>query len=91
MVQRGKEAGLHARGLHAGSASDESPDAQDGRSDENGLGANPATERTVLSDHTRNRLAVQLRAMYDTIAQQPIPDRFAELIAKLDSGDGRKA
>ncbi|MGT2486790.1 NepR family anti-sigma factor [Methylobacterium oryzae CBMB20] len=25
--------------------------------------------------------------MYDTVTQQPVPDRFAELIAKLDSAD----
>ncbi|WP_139234034.1 NepR family anti-sigma factor [Methylobacterium pseudosasicola] len=47
--------------------------------------------RGGLSDHTRNRLAAQLRAMYDTVAQQPVPDRFAELIAKLDGGDRKKA
>jgi hypothetical protein len=44
-----------------------------------------------LSDHTRNRLAAQLRAMYDTVALQPVPDRFAELIAKLDGGEREKA
>nr|WP_244513786.1 NepR family anti-sigma factor [Methylobacterium sp. UNC378MF] len=46
--------------------------------------------RSGLSDQTRNRIAVQLRAMYDTVTQQPVPDRFADLIAKLDSAD-RKA
>ncbi|MGU3284514.1 NepR family anti-sigma factor [Methylobacterium mesophilicum] len=44
-----------------------------------------------LSDQTRNRIAVQLRAMYDTVALQPVPDRFAELIAKLDGGEREKA
>jgi hypothetical protein len=47
--------------------------------------------RGALSDHTRNRLAAQLRAMYDTVALQPVPDRFAELIAKLDGGEREKA
>ncbi|KNY21039.1 hypothetical protein AKJ13_19310 [Methylobacterium sp. ARG-1] len=47
--------------------------------------------RGALSDHTRNRLAAQLRAMYDSVALQPVPDRFAELIAKLDGGDHEKA
>ncbi|MCJ2059301.1 hypothetical protein MKL09_22540 [Methylobacterium sp. J-048] len=53
--------------------------------------ADTPVARGGLSDHTRNRLAAQLRAMYDTVAQQPVPDRFAELIAKLDSGDREKA
>ena len=47
--------------------------------------------RTGLSEHTRNRIASQLRTMYDTVAQQPVPDRFADLIAKLDSNDREKA
>ncbi|MCJ2089081.1 hypothetical protein MKK88_24295 [Methylobacterium sp. E-005] len=33
---------------------------------------------------------MQLRAMYDTVTQQPVPDRFAELIAKLDSNERGK-
>ncbi|MDP4002023.1 NepR family anti-sigma factor [Methylobacterium sp. NEAU K] len=47
--------------------------------------------RGGLSEHTRNRLAVQLRTMYDMVALEPVPDRFAELIAKLDDGDRGKA
>jgi len=47
----------------------------------------PPVARGGLSDLTRNRLAAQLRAMYDAVAQQPVPDRFAELIAKLDDRD----
>ena len=38
-----------------------------------------------LSDHTQKRLGVHLRAMYDTIVQQPVPDRFRDLIAQMDS------
>lgn len=30
---------------------------------------------------------MQLRSMYDTVASQPVPDRFAELIARLDTAD----
>jgi hypothetical protein len=30
---------------------------------------------------------MQLRSMYDTVANQPVPDRFAELIARLDSAE----
>ncbi|MDQ0446616.1 NepR family anti-sigma factor [Methylobacterium aerolatum] len=48
------------------------------------------TSRSVrqgLSVQSRDRIANQLRAMYDTVANQPVPDRFAELIAKLDAAD----
>ncbi|NEU11519.1 anti-sigma factor [Methylobacterium sp. BTF04] len=38
-----------------------------------------------LSDHTQKRIGLHLRAMYDTIVQQPVPDRFRDLIAQLDS------
>ncbi|MCJ2037130.1 NepR family anti-sigma factor [Methylobacterium sp. J-068] len=38
-----------------------------------------------LSDHTQKRIGLHLRAMYDTIVQQPVPDRFRDLIAKLDA------
>ena len=60
------------------------------------FGADVVTEEKLARidaalDHTRTRLAAQLRTMYDSITQQPVPDRFAELIAKLDSGDREKA
>ncbi|MBE7196942.1 MAG: anti-sigma factor [Parafilimonas terrae] len=41
----------------------------------------------TLSPQTRDRIAVQLRSMYDSVASQPVPDRFAELIARLDTAD----
>ncbi len=40
-----------------------------------------------LTTQSRDRIATQLRAMYDTVASQPVPDRFAELIAKLDAAE----
>ncbi|GJE37608.1 NepR family anti-sigma factor [Methylobacterium persicinum] len=47
-----------------------------------------ATRKTVsLTPQIRDRLALQLRNMYETVAAQPVPDRFAELIAKLDTND----
>ena len=87
MADQGKNAGLPAGGPFAGIAAD--------RETQNAGGAIRETDATAavlpgarggLSEHTRNRIAAQLRTMYDTVAQQPVPDRFAELIAKLDSG-----
>lgn len=65
---------------------------------ENGKAGGPSTRSRLqsvhetdhgqgLSDHTQKRIGVHLRAMYDTIVQQPVPDRFRDLIAKLDSSD----
>ena len=64
--------------------------------DEHGSGADPSPEgpppkasahspQQGLSDHTQQRIGLHLRAMYDTIVQQPVPDRFRDLIAKLDA------
>jgi hypothetical protein len=41
----------------------------------------------TLSPQSRDRIANQLRSMYDQVASQPVPDRFAELIARLDSAE----
>jgi len=49
------------------------------------------TGRRGLGEQTQRRLGTHLRAMYDTIVQQPVPDRFRDLIAKLDSGEPDKA
>ena len=46
-----------------------------------------AKRRAPLSEHARTRIATQLRAMYDSVAQQPVPDRFADLIARLDAAE----
>jgi hypothetical protein len=93
MVDRGKEADFRMRDPRTGSASngpstgiEETVAAAGPESGETGRTA----ARGNLNDHTRNRIAAQLRAMYDTIAQQPVPDRFAELIAKLDGSDTGK-
>jgi hypothetical protein len=91
MVDQGKEAGLRARDPHVETASDRLSESENSSG---GTAASDPSDRSKskggLSDQTRNRIAAQLRAMYDTVTQQPVPDRFAELIAKLDSAD-RKA
>ena len=42
----------------------------------------PGLDRAVQA-----RIGDQLRAMYDTLMQQPIPDRLAELLDRLDKGE----
>jgi hypothetical protein len=37
-----------------------------------------------LDRQIQHRIGDQLRAMYDELMQQPVPDRFAELLGQLD-------
>ena len=43
----------------------------------------------ALDRPTQGRIGDQLRAMYDDLVNQPVPDRFADLLARLDSGDAK--
>ncbi len=47
---------------------------------------NPGTPRKQggLNAEIQSRIGHQLRAMYDDVVRQGVPDRFAELIRKLD-------
>jgi Anti-sigma factor NepR len=42
-----------------------------------------------LSREVQARLGQQLRAMYDEVVNQGVPDRFAELLNRID-GDGNR-
>jgi hypothetical protein len=45
-----------------------------------------------LNRQIQSRIGDQLRAMYDDLMQQPVPDRFAELLGRLDQrGPDRKS
>ena len=37
-----------------------------------------------LDSSSQKRIGDQLRAMYDELMQQPVPDRFRELLDQLD-------
>jgi hypothetical protein len=39
----------------------------------------------ALNAEIQSRIGHQLRAMYDDVVRQGVPDRFAELIRKLDT------
>lgn len=95
MVDQGKDTRSRALRPRADGTADEISKEHDGDAVEAAALSSPTTSpngsRTGLSEHTRNRIASQLRTMYDTVAQQPVPDRFADLIARLDSNDREKA
>src|SRR5215471_17128084 len=40
-----------------------------------------------LNAEIQSRIGHQLRAMYDDVVRQGVPERFAELIRKLDASD----
>jgi hypothetical protein len=40
-----------------------------------------------LNAEIQSRIGHQLRAMYDDVVRQGVPDRFAELIRKLDASE----
>ena len=50
------------------------------------LSPNPKLDRVI-----QGRIGDELRAMYDDLMQQPVPDRFADLLSKLEQSDGEKA
>jgi hypothetical protein len=41
-----------------------------------------------LNAEIQSRIGHQLRAMYDDVVRQGVPDRFADLIKKLDAPTG---
>lgn len=40
-----------------------------------------------LNEFARTRLGTHLRAMYDAVVQQPVPDQFRDLIARLEASE----
>jgi hypothetical protein len=44
----------------------------------------PSETEPSLDRAVQSRIGDHLRAMYDELLQQPVPDRFQELLAKLD-------
>ncbi|WP_439924047.1 NepR family anti-sigma factor [Nitrobacter sp. JJSN] len=45
----------------------------------------PSPGKGGLNAEIQSRIGHQLRAMYDDVVRQGVPDRFAELIRKLDA------
>lgn len=42
----------------------------------------------ALQPHVQDHIGRQLRAIYDDLLNQPVPDRFKELMEKLDKTTG---
>lgn len=54
---------------------------------ENEALAQQTRKAAALTPQIRDRIAIQLKTMYESVSTQPVPDRFAELIAKLESSE----
>jgi hypothetical protein len=53
-------------------------------------GSSNPTRPTGLTTEIQARIGHQLRAMYDEVVRQGVPDRFAELVRKLDDPGAAK-
>jgi hypothetical protein len=51
------------------------------------LSSKAAPGKGGLNTEIQARIGHQLRAMYEDVVRQGVPDRFAELIRKLDAGE----
>jgi hypothetical protein len=48
--------------------------------------SNALTAEPTLDRNTQGRIGDQLRAMYDDLVHQPVPDRFKDLLERLEKG-----
>lgn len=55
-----------------------------------GAPGNPSRRPSGLNTEIQARIGHQLRAMYDDVVRQGVPDRFAELIRRLDDPNAPK-
>ena len=46
--------------------------------------ATPRRSRAGLGRDIQTKIGLQLRAMYDDVVKEGVPDRFSELLRKLD-------
>ncbi|MBN8919349.1 MAG: hypothetical protein J0H62_01275 [Rhizobiales bacterium] len=49
---------------------------------------NPAADNASLGREIQSKIGDQLRALYDDVVSQGVPDRFAELLKRLDEKGG---
>ncbi len=47
----------------------------------------PVHNEATLGREIQTKIGEHLRAMYDDVVDQGVPDRFAELLSRLDSKD----
>ena len=50
----------------------------------------PVPDTPSLQPQIQDHIGRQLRAMYDTVLNQPVPDRFRELMERLDAKEAKE-
>lgn len=50
----------------------------------------PQSRFAVLDDHAQARLGQKLRAMFEDVANEPVPERLLDLLDALDQQDQRR-
>ena len=45
--------------------------------------------RTALDRESRKAIGKQLQSLYDQVVHEPIPDRFSDLLSRLDDAEGK--
>ncbi len=58
------------------------------RSEDQPAGPAPTSARLLSGADVHAYIGRQLRAVYDDVAKQPVPDRFLDLIKQLDARTG---
>ena len=51
-------------------------------------GATPRGDGRALDATSRNSIENRLKSMYDEVASEPVPDRFLDLLNKLERSEG---
>jgi hypothetical protein len=51
----------------------------------------PARRNATLGREVQAKIGDQLRAIYDDVVSQGVPDRFADLLKKLEQDDGKRS
>jgi len=74
--------------LSAGGASGSAGGGAPGKVAENGKAA--AEEKHGLSSDLQGHIGRQLRAAFDEVAREPIPDRFLQLLKDLEESGSKK-
>jgi len=49
----------------------------------------PSTKQGALGRPIQDRIGQQLRAMYNDVVSQGVPERFSDLLKKLDDREGQ--
>ena len=55
------------------------------------VGTTPDRADAKLGRDIQAKIGQQLRALYDDVVSQGVPDRFADLLNRLDKPDGKES